>query len=151
MDKKIPFVVMMAAVAAVMVFALLVAPPSANWNVQAQAIPWPRPPYPAVNVNFSASTAQTIVAAPTAGGVCVYGLLLTNGSGSTADTVNVYQDGGTTSVASFYLGANGGAGGFDLRDNPQSPYFITNNATGFVVKSSAAVQVNGVVYAQTCP
>lgn len=113
---------------------------------------WPIPPYNPVNISFSSASPQTIVAAPTKGGVCVYGLVLTNTSGSTATTVSIYQDGGTTAVFSVYLNSGGGTANFPLRNtDPKYPYFVTNNATGFVITSSSAVQINGGIYAATCP
>ena len=117
----------------------------------AQTIPWPAAPYPKVNINFSAAIAQTIVAAPTAGGVCVYGLQLINSDATTGTTVSIYEDGGTTAIWTVYLAAVGGAANWQLTDNAKSPYFLTNKATGFVIKSSAAVQINGGVYAANCP
>jgi hypothetical protein len=128
-----------------------------SWSpvARAQVTPWQGPPYSPKNISFASSGNQTIVAAPAAGiGTCVYGLLLTNGSAATATTVSVYLDGGTTAVASAYLGANGGAVSWPLlggAPNPKNAYFITNLATAFVVNSSAAVQVNGTVYAANCP
>jgi hypothetical protein len=119
-------------------------------SVHAQAIPWPKPPYPPVNVSFSSTSTQTLIAAPSAGGVCVYAMSLEN-AGASAATVSIYHDGGTTAVATVYLASGGGAAGWDLRDNPQNPWFLTNAATGFAVKSSAATQINGSVYAATCP
>ena len=121
-------------------------------KVYAQNIGWPDPPYKSANISYSSTSPQTLVAAPTAGGVCVYGLTLVNASASTSTTINLYLDGGTTSVASVFLGANGGAATWPLISYyPKNPYFLTNNATGFVIVSSAAVQINGSVYAATCP
>jgi hypothetical protein len=121
-------------------------------KVYAQNIGWPDAPYKPANISYASASPTTIVAAPTAGGVCVYGLTLINGSASTATTINLYLDGGTTSVASVYLGANGGAASWPLISYyPKNPYFLTNNATGFVITSSASVQINGSVYAATCP
>jgi hypothetical protein len=116
----------------------------------AQAIGWPVPPYQPANVSFTGTSNATLVSAPTAGGVCVYGLLLIN-AGASADTISIYLDGGTTAVATVYLAASGGSANFQLGQAPKSPYFLTNNATAFVVKSSANVQIDGSVYAATCP
>ncbi len=118
-------------------------------RVHAQANLWPDPPYSPVNVNFSTGTG-TLVAAPTAGGICVYGGYLVNAG--TAVTVNFYLDGGTTSVGSAYLAASGGSISFGiLNSNPKNPYFITNAATAFVVKQSGTSQINGSIYAANCP
>lgn len=115
------------------------------------AVMWPGPPLAPANISFSSSGAQTIVAAPTSGGVCVYGLQLVN-AGASATTINVYVDGGTTAVWSVYLASGGGSANWVMNtSNMRSPYFITNNATAFVINSSAAVQVNGGIYASTCP
>lgn len=120
-------------------------------TVHAQGIMWPGPPLGPANINFSSSGAQTIVAAPTAGGVCVYGLQLIN-AGASATTINIYVDGGTTAIWSVYLASGGGAANWVLNtSNMRSPYFITNKATAFVINSSAAVQINGGIYAGTCP
>lgn len=119
-------------------------------TVQAQPIPWQNPPYSPVNVSFTGTTAQTLVAAPTAGAVCVYGLTLVNAGGS-ADTVSIYLDGGTTAVTTVYLAASGGSASWQLGSNPQNPYFLTNLTTGFVIKSGTNVQINGGIYAATCP
>jgi len=119
-------------------------------TVHAQAIPWPKPPYLSTPINFSSGSVQTLVAAPSAGAVCVYAISLQN-AGSTTVTASIYQDGGTTPVAYAYLVASGGAAGWDLRDNPQNPWFLTNLTTGFAVKTSAATQIYGSVYAATCP
>lgn len=118
--------------------------------VHAQSIPWPKPPYPVTNVNFSSAATQTLVAAPSAGGLCVYSLSLTN-AGASGVTLSIYADGGTTAIASTYIPASGGNAYWDLKDNPLNPWFITNAATGFAVKTSSAVQINGSVYAATCP
>lgn len=119
--------------------------------VYAQSLQWPEPPYFPANVSFSASTAQTLVAAPSAGGLCVYSLTLIN-AGASADTISVYLDGGTTAVASVYLAAGGGSATWPLLNgNSKNPYFLTNAGQGFVVKSGTAVQVNGSVYAANCP
>lgn len=115
-------------------------------------IPYPQPPYNPVNISFNSGSPQTIVAAPSAGGVCVYGMTLTNTNASTTTTVSIYQDGGSTAVFSVYLAAGGGTANFPLRNNdPKYPYFITNNKTGFVITSSSAVQINGGIYAAVCP
>lgn len=112
---------------------------------------WPIPPYPPVNISFSSSSPQTIVAAPTAGGVCVYGMTLVNTDATNATTVSIYQDGGTTAVYTAYLKSGGGSANWQLLNIPKSPYFITNNKTAFVITSSAAVQINGGLYAAICP
>jgi hypothetical protein len=117
--------------------------------VEAQTIGWPQPPYFPTNVSFS-GTSATLVSAPSAGGVCVYSLSLIN-AGASAITVNVYQDGGTTSVSSVYLAGSGGAAFWPMATGPKTPWFITNAGSGFVVKTSAGVQVNGSIYAATCP
>lgn len=120
-------------------------------GILSAAVMWPGPPMPPTNISFSSSGNQTIVAAPTAGGVCVYGLQLVN-AGASATTINVYLDGGTTAVWSVYLASGGGSANWVLNtSNMRSPYFITNSATAFVINSSAAVQINGGVYASTCP
>jgi hypothetical protein len=119
-------------------------------TVHAQSINWPPPPYTPVNVSFSSASTQTLVAAPTAGGICVYELSLIN-AGGTAVTVNVYLDGGTTSVSSVYLAASGGAAFWPLGTNPKNPWFLTNATTGFAVKTSGASQIQGSVYAAICP
>jgi hypothetical protein len=119
--------------------------------VYAQVLSWPEPPYSPKNVSFSTSGNQTLVAAPAVAGLCVYGLVLTN-AGASATTILIYQDGGTTAVASTYLSAGGGSASWTLQpNNPKNPYFLTNTATAFVINSSAAVQVNGSVYAANCP
>lgn len=119
--------------------------------VHAQGIMWPGPPMPPTNINFSTSGNHTIVAAPTAGGACIYGLQLVN-AGASSTTINIYLDGGTTAVWSVFLASGGGSANWVLNTaNMHSPYFITNSATGFVINSSAAVQINGGVYASTCP
>lgn len=121
-------------------------------TVAAQTAPniaWPQPPYPPTNVNCASATC-TLIAAPSAGAVCVYSMSLTN-AGSAAVTINVYQDGGTTSVASNYLAASGGNAFWPMSTNPKSPWFITNLTTALVVKVSATGQIDGSVYAQTCP
>lgn len=119
-------------------------------SVLAQVITWPASPYTPVNVNFSTATA-TLVAAPSAGAVCVYGLQLVN-AGASATTITVYLDGGTTAVWSAYLQAGGGSANWPLQNgNAKNPYFISNLTTAFVVKSSTAVQINGGIYAATCP
>ena len=118
----------------------------------AQNIGWPNPPYSPVNISFNSSSPQTIVAAPTSGGVCVYGMTLTNTNASTTTTVSIYQDGGTTAVFTVFLNSAGGTANFPIiAGNPKNPYFVTNNKTGFVITSSSAVQINGGVYAATCP
>lgn len=115
-------------------------------------IPYPQPPYNPVNISFNSGSPQTIVAAPSAGGVCVYGLVLTNTNASTTTTVSIYQDGGSTAVFSVYLAAGGGTANFPLRNtDPKYPYFTTNAKTGFVITSSSAVQINGGIYAAICP
>ncbi len=119
---------------------------------RAQVTPWQEPPYSPKNITFATSGNQTILAAPSAGiAWCVYGMTLSNASSSTATTVNVYLDGGTTSVGSFYLSANGGSANWMLGSNPKNPYLITNLATAFVINSSAAAQLNGTIYAANCP
>lgn len=119
--------------------------------VNAQAIAWPIPPYTPVNISFSTSGNQTIVAAPTTGGVCVYGLSLTN-SGAAATTIQVFNDGGTTPVWTTFLSASGGWAGWTLQNgNAKNPYFATNNATAFVINSSTPTQIVGGIYAATCP
>jgi hypothetical protein len=120
----------------------------ANQIVYAQSLQWNNPPYAPANVSF-ATASGTLVGAPTAGANCIYGLLLVNAG--VAVTVNVYQDGGTTSVASAYLAASGGSASWQLVSNPKSPYFITNTTTAFVVKQSGTSQINGSVYAAKCP
>lgn len=112
--------------------------------------PWPEPPYTPSNVSFSTSGNQTLVAAPSSFATCVYGLLFVN-SGTSATTINIYQDGGTTSVSSVYLTASGGSASWVLSNNPKNPYFITNTTTAFVINSSAATQINGTVYSAQCP
>lgn len=135
----------------VVVVALIVSAGIMLKPVHAQGIMWPGPPMPPVNINFSTSGNHTLVAAPTAGGVCVYGLQMVN-AGASATTINVYLDGGTTAVWSVYLASGGGSANWVLNtSNMRSPYFITNSATAFVINSSAAVQINGGVYASTCP
>lgn len=119
-------------------------------TVQAQVISWPQPPYNPKNISFNSATAQTVVAAPTAGAVCVFALSLTN-AGGTSVTYNVYLDGGTTSVGSGYLVAGGGNAYWPMLNAPKNPWFITNSTTGFVIQTSAASQINGSVYAATCP
>lgn len=122
-------------------------------NVQAAnpVIPWPAPPYNSVNVNFSTSGNQTIVAAPSAYATCIYGLTFVN-AGATGTTITIYQDGGTTAVSSVYLVSGGGSASWLLNmTNPKAPYFITNVQTAFVVNSSGATQINGSVYAASCP
>ena len=119
---------------------------------RAQVTAWQEPPYSPKNITFSSAGNQTILAAPGAGiAWCVYGMTLTNASSSTATTVSVYLDGGTTAVGSFYLSANGGSANWQLQANPKNPYLITNLATAFVLNSSAAVQMNGTIYAANCP
>lgn len=117
----------------------------------ASPIPWPISPFSPVNIGFSSSSPQTLVAAPTAGGVCVYGMTLVNTSASTATTVSIYQDGGTTAVYTAYLNSGGGSANWQLTNIAKSPYFITNNATAFIITSSAAVQINGGLYYAVCP
>lgn len=121
-------------------------------RVHAQAIAWPIPPYPPVNVNCSSASCTLISAPPAGQASCVYGLSIVN-AGASAVTINIYQDGGTTSVASAFLAANGGSDNFQLLNgNPKNFYFITNFATAFVVKQTGGpVQLNGVVYAANCP
>jgi hypothetical protein len=113
-------------------------------------IPWPIPPYTPINVSFSTSGNQTLVAAPSAGGIGIFGLVLVN-AGASATTINFYLDGGTTVIGSTYLTNGGGGVSFQLIFHPKSPYFLTNAGTAFVINSSAAVQVNGIVYAAICP
>ena len=117
----------------------------------AAIIPWPAPPYFPTNVNFNTSGNQTLVAAPTAFATCVYGLSLTNANTTTSTTINVYQDGGTISVNSVPLIPGGNAYWALNTTNPKAPYFITNTTTAFVISSSNAVQINGVIYSANCP
>jgi hypothetical protein len=118
---------------------------------QAAPIPWPIAPFTPVNISFSSTSPQSLVAAPTSGGVCIYGMTLTNTSASTPTTISIYQDGGSSAVYSVYLNSGGGSANWQLVNTSKAPYFITNNATAFVVVSSAAVQINGGLYAATCP
>lgn len=114
-----------------------------------QVINWPKPPYPPTNVSFS-GTSATLISAPSSGAICVYGLLLVNAGGSNT-TINIFQDGGSVSVASAFLVANGGSTSYVLTTNPLAPYFITNTKTAFVVTSSNGTQINGTVYSAGCP
>src|SRR5580658_10116789 len=118
-------------------------------TVQAQQVGWPDPPYNPTNISCSTATC-TLVAAPTALGECIYGLSLINAGGS-ADVVSIYLDGGTTAVGSVYLAASGGAATWALGTQSKNPWFITNAATAFVVKSGTTVQLYGSVYAANCP
>lgn len=118
-------------------------------TVLAQQNTWPEGPYPAVNVNFSGATA-TLIAAPSTGALCIYGLSLSN-AGAASTTISIYQDGGTTAVGSIFLPVNGAPYTLPFGSNAKLPYFVTNLQTGFVVKSSGSVQVNGTVYGQICP
>jgi hypothetical protein len=141
----VPAVLSLAVMAAVVVLCIM----NSHQTVHAQAIQWPNPPYSPTNVNFATASA-TVVAAPTAGAQCIYGLMLTNAG--TAVTVTIYLDGGTTAVTSAYLAATSGpALVWPLQNNPQNPYFMTNNATAFVIKQSGTSQINGSVYAAICP
>lgn len=137
-------------VALVIVVAILIVGLPRLRSVHAQVIEWPPAPYTPLNVNFSGATA-TLVSAPTSGAVCVYGLQLVNG-GVSQDTITIYLDGGTTAVWSVVLQPNGGSANWVLQNgNAKNPYFITNAGQGFVVKSGTAVQINGGIYAATCP
>lgn len=133
----------------VAVFLLALLPVLHQASAQIPGFAWPNPPYPAVNVNC-ATTTCTLVAAPAAGSVCVYSMSITN-AGATAITLNAYQDGGTNSVGSTFLTANGGNAFFPNVNNPKAPWFITNQTTAFVIKTSTAVQLQGSIYAQVCP
>lgn len=123
-----------------------------NTPVLAQSPSWPGPPYIPTNISFSTSGNTIIATTPsTAGTVCVFGLSLTNASTTTATTVQI-QDGATTVLWTVYLAANGGSANWQLQNgNAKNPYFMMSKGNNFVVNSSSAVQIDGGVYAATCP
>jgi hypothetical protein len=119
-------------------------------DVEAQSPNWPGPPYAPTNISFSTSGNQTLATSPALGTSCVFGMSLTNASTTTATTITILD--GTTTLWTVYLADNGGSANWELQNgNAKNPYFIMSKGNNFVISSSAAVQIDGGLYAAVCP
>jgi hypothetical protein len=92
------------------------------------------------SVSFSSSGTNTLVAGVTSQTIRVMRLLLTNNGSNTNIT---FQDSTPTSFSGAMLLSSGGT---LYLPNEGEPHFLTASGKGFVLNSSAATQISGVIW-----
>lgn len=101
--------------------------------------------YPRINhltsaaVDFSSSGDNTVIALTAGKRILIHRLWLV----CTGATALTFKDGAATSLSgAVSMSANGGL----TFDTTGEPWFVTSLATAFIINSSNAVQVSGMVY-----
>lgn len=93
-------------------------------------------------ISFNSSGDNVVISAPAAGPIVIYGLLFTVG-GATNIT---FKNGATAQSGAIVFTANGSS--LSMPNN-EKPIFWADPGNNFVMNSSNAVQVSGVVYYTT--
>lgn len=93
-------------------------------------------------ISFSSSGDNTVVAGVTAQTIRVWKLFVVNSDASTATNIT-FKDSTPTSLSGAFRLVSGGSTVLDLDGEP---WYVTASGKGFVINSSAAVQLSGTVY-----
>lgn len=118
-------------------------------DAQAQNVAWPNPPYPMTAVNFAASGDNTVLASNATTAQCVYAIFFNNSDAATPTNITIKN--GSTNLTGAMRFASGTAMVLTFQNNAKLPWFVVSPGSAFILNSSAAVQISGGVYAQTCP
>lgn len=94
-------------------------------------------------VSFSSSGDNTIVAAVAAQTIRVYRMFIVNGDGTNSSNVTIKDSTPTSYSGAFYLASKGGSWS---GDGSGDPLYVTASGRGFVLNSSAAVQMSGTIW-----
>jgi hypothetical protein len=115
---------------------------SGTWFVQTIPAAPTTSLYTQAAISFNASGANTVVAGSSGKTIRIYRIFFVNADGSTTTQITIKDSTPTSFSGAFPLIPAGSFSG----DGNGDPLFITASGKGFVINSSAAVQISGTVW-----
>jgi len=121
---------------------------SGSWNVGVTGTVATLPAAPTTSlymqaaISFNASGANTVVAGSTGKTIRIMRIFFVNADGSTTTQITIKDSTPTSFSGAFPLIPAGSFSG----DGDGDPLFITGSGKGFVINSSAAIQISGTVW-----